>query len=213
MYFIPKYNNYVWINYITRSHIETIKLEEKEAYPFIEGETIDFIAINTDNIGLYAKWINDPKVRIYSRNEMPLTTEEVKKRYFSQEGEKGWREIIAFELWHKQDQKTIGLTGLTSIRWTARWANAFLQIGEVSYWNQNIATEATQMLLKYAFDELDLNRISATIAVHNVGSWRVAEKSGFIFEGILKHEDYVDGEYVDVKSYHYLKEDWMKLEE
>ena len=213
MYFIPKYNNYGWITYITQSHVETFKLGEKEAYPFIEGKTVDFIAINPDNIGLYAKWINDPKVRIYSRNEMPLTTEEVKKRYFSQENNKGWREMIAFELWHKQDQKTIGLTGLTHIRWTARWANAFLQIGETSYWNQNIATEATKMLLTYAFDELDLNRISATIAVHNAGSWRVAEKAGFTFEGISKHEDYVDGEYVDVKLYHYLKEDWMKLEE
>ena len=187
---------------------------EKEAYPFIEGEIIDFIPNNIDNIDLYAKWINDPKVRKYSRNEIPLTTEEVKKRYFPpQEKENKWRNTIAFELWHKKDKKTIGVVGLSHINWITQWANAFLMIGEIRYWNQNIATEATKMLLKYAFDELNLYKIRAGIAINNEGSWRVAEKAGFTFEGILKHDFYVDGEYVDEKVYCYLKTDWIKTKE
>ena len=186
---------------------------EKEAYTFIEGENIDLIPINPDNLGLYAKWINDPKVRKYSRNVLPLNLEEVKKRWFEPQEHRGGRDTIAFEIWHKKDKKTIGVVGLNHINWFSRWANIFAQIGETSYWSQNIATEATQLLLKYAFNELDLNKLSAGIAVHNVGSWKVAEKSGFSFEGISKSEFYVDGEYVDVKVYYYFKEDWMKLKE
>jgi len=186
-------------------------LEEKEAYPFIEGKTINFVVTNPDNTNLYAKWINDPEVRIYSRNEMPLTIEEVKKRYFgSQEKENTWRETIAFELYHKKDEKIIGVIGLSHIKWITGWANAFLLIGEVSYWNKNIASEATKMLLKYGFDELNLHKISAGIAVNNEASWRVAEKTEFTFEGIVKHDFYVDGKYLDTKMYYYLKEDWIK---
>ena len=184
---------------------------EKEGYTFIEGENIDLIPNNPDNVGLYAKWINDPKVRKYSRNAVPLTIEEMKKRWFEPRKPGEVRDSIAFEIWHKNDKKTIGIVGLSNIRWFDRWANSFIQIGEVHYWSQNIATEATQLLLKYAFDELDLNKLSAGIAVRNVGSWRVAEKAGFILEGMVKNEDYVDGEYVDVKFYYYSKEEWMKL--
>jgi len=189
-------------------------LEEKEVFTFIEGNTVDFVPCNSDNIGLYAKWINNPKVRKYSRNELPLTIEEVRKRYFPpEEKENSWRETIAFEVWHKKDEKIIGVTGLSHIKWITGWANAFLMIGEVSYWNQNIATDATKMLLKYGFDELNLHKISAGIAVDNEGSWRVAEKTGFIFEGIVKHDFYVDGRYLDGKKYYYLKEDWIKKRE
>ena len=186
-------------------------MEEKEIFPFIKGENIDLIANNPDDIDLYAKWINDPKVRIYSRNEIPLTIEEVKKRYFSpEEKDKRWKQDISFEIWHKKDKNVIGVVGLSHIRWITGWANAYLMIGETSYWNQDVATEATGMLLKYAFDELNLYKISAGIAVENKGSWRVAEKAGFTFEGIVKHDFYVDGKYVDTKKYYYLQEDWNK---
>ena len=187
-------------------------LEDKEVFTFIEGDIIDFVPCNSGNLDLYAKWINDPKVRKYSRNELPLTIEEVKKRYFPpKEKENTWRETISFELYHKKDKKIIGVTGLSHIKWITGWANAFLMIGELSYWNKNLATEATKMLLKYGFDELNLHKISAGIAVDNKGSWRVAEKTGFIFEGILKHDFYVDGKYLDTKKYYYLKEDWIKI--
>ncbi len=183
---------------------------EKKAYTFIEGENIDLIPKNPDNASLYAKWINDPKVRKYSRYVLPLTIEEVKKRWFKPRESGDGREEVSFEIWHKNDQKTIGVVGLSHINWYTRWANAFIQIGERDYWRKNIATEAAKLIVKYAFDELDLNKLGAGIAVPNVGSWRAAEKVGFTFEGISKKEFYVGGEYIDVKEYHYFKEDWIK---
>jgi RimJ/RimL family protein N-acetyltransferase len=186
-------------------------MEENEPCPFIEGKEIDLIPNNPNNVSLYAKWINDPKVRKYSRNELPLTLEEVKKRWFKPREPGERRKEIAFEIWHKNEKETIGVVGLSNINWFTRWANAFIQIGEKRFWSQNIATEATMLLLKYAFDELDLHQLSAGIAVPNVGSWRVAEKAGFIFQGISKSRDYVDGEYVDLKFYSYFQEDWMNL--
>ena len=204
----------MWINYINHSHVGMFELGENDACPFIRGESIDFVPGNSDNIDLYSKWINDPKVRKYSRNEIPLTIEEVKKRFFpTEEKEKRWKETITFELWHKKDEKIIGVVGLSHINWYTRWANAFITIGEPEYWDQRIATEATKMLLKYAFDELNLYKIRAGIAIKNEGSWRVAEKAGFTFEGIFKDDFYVDGEYVDEKVFCYLKADWIKTKE
>ena len=42
------------------------------------------------------------------------------------------------------------------------------------------------------------------------GSWSVAEKLGFTLEGIEKESKYVDGKYLDNKTFRLLKEDWIK---
>ncbi len=66
------------------------------------------------------------------------------------------------------------------------------------------------MLVEYAFNELNLNKLHGGVAVDNIGSWSVAGKIGFKFEGTKKHEMYVDGKYVDTKIFQILKEDWVK---
>jgi ribosomal-protein-alanine N-acetyltransferase len=185
-----------------------MEIKDEDVFPFISGETIDLIAPNSNWANIYAKWGNDPEVRLYMRNVMPRTLETIKKRYEPQE--EGPPEHIGFTIYHKKDKKPIGSIGLSRINWFNRWANAYAQIGEKEYWGKEIATEAVKLLLKYAFEELNLHKISGGAAIYNIGSWTVAEKVGFTFEGISKDEFYVNGEYVDVKKYYYLQNDWFK---
>lgn len=185
--------------------------EEKDVPVFIEGETIYFLPQSSENVELYAKWQNDPRVRKYSRNIMPHRVEDIKKWFEPHEGRIS--NFIFFDIWHKKDKKPIGNIMLTNIDWINRWANVGLTIGEPEYWNKNIATEATELILEYAFNELNLYKLHGGVIIDNVASWKVAEKIGFIFEGIKKHEFFVDGKYADVKTYFLLKEDWMKRKE
>lgn len=84
--------------------------------------------------------------------------------------------------------------------------------GEVGYWvrsslsGRGIATEATARILQIGFEELGLHRITLRIAVGNRSSERVAEKLGFVQEGLLRKEVLVGGEWLD----HTL---WAMLEE
>jgi RimJ/RimL family protein N-acetyltransferase len=183
-------------------------MEEKEVSVFIEGENICFIPQNSDNINLYVKWLNDPKVRIYSRNIVPLRVEDIKKWFEPQEGRTPG--YIGFEIWHKKDKKAIGNVGLGLLDWINGFANVGVTIGEPAYWNKNIATEATELIIEYAFNELNLNKLHGGVCVKNIASWSVAEKIGFQLEGIREQEWYVDGEYLGLKAYCLLKEDWMK---
>ena len=185
--------------------------EGKEVPVFIEGERICFLPHSSEHINLYIKWINDPKVRKYARDIVPIRVEDA-KRWF-EPSERGISDYVGFEIWHKEDKKPIGFIGLGSIDWINGSANVGISIGEPAYWNKNIATEATKLLIDYAFNELNLNKLQAGVAIENIGSWSVAEKIGFVFEGIQKHEMYVDGKYVDEKTYRMLKEDWLKKED
>ncbi|UCC20852.1 MAG: GNAT family N-acetyltransferase [Promethearchaeota archaeon] len=174
---------------------------------FIEGKIISFIPQNSEYISLYAKWMNNPIVRKYARWEMPRRIEDF-KRWF--EPREGWQGFIGFDIWHNKDKKPIGQVGLVWIDWVNGWANAFLFIGEPEYWGKNIATEATELLIEYAFNELNLNKLHGGICVENIGSWSVAEKLGFEFEGMRDQDFYLDGKYLGVKTYCLLKEDWLK---
>ncbi|UCC20850.1 MAG: GNAT family N-acetyltransferase [Promethearchaeota archaeon] len=184
------------------------KIEEPEYFPFIKGTTIDLCPRNSKYANLYIRWKNNPKVRKYARNIIPRTIEDQKKRFETSPG--GLTDHISLDIWHKKDKKLIGQIGLGHINWVSGWANAFLQIGEPDYWNKDIGTETTNLIAEYAFNELNLNKLHGGVAVDNIGSWSVAEKIGFKFEGIRKHEMYIDGRYVDTKVFRLLKEDWLK---
>jgi RimJ/RimL family protein N-acetyltransferase len=182
--------------------------EELEHFPFIEGELIDLCPRSSKHTAYYARWKNDPIVRKYFRNMIPITLEDQKKRAESRE--QGLSDHISFDIWHKKDGKPIGVIGLGRINWVNGWANAFIHIGEKEYWGKDIATEATTLLLEYAFNELNMHKIHGGAAVDNIGSWSVAEKLGFAFEGIERDDFYVDGKYVDSKVYRITKEDWLQ---
>ena len=145
------------------------------------------------------------------QSDKQKSIDEQKKRFESRR--EGLSEHISLDVWHKKDKKPIGNIGLNHIDWVNGWANAFLQIGEPDYWNKDIGTEATDLLMEYAFNELNLNKIQGGVAIDNIGSWSVAGKIGFELEGIRKHEMYIDGKYVDVKIFRLLKEDWLKSRE
>ena len=185
------------------------KKQEIEPVPFIKGDNIDLVAPRSEWIELRCKWVNNPKNRKFLRGPLPRSKDQMKKRFESRPTD-GLGDWVGFTLYHKKDKKPIGEVGLSRINWINGWANAYANIGEIEYWNKNIATEATQLLLKYAFEELNLNKVSGSVVVENKGSWVVAEKIGFKYEGILKEHKYINGKYRDEKCYGFLKSDWLK---
>jgi RimJ/RimL family protein N-acetyltransferase len=192
----------VLINHILVRKTNQITMAEKKvthSTPFIEGEQINLCPPNMDNLNLYVKWMNSPNTRKYARYEFPQTIEEVKKLFEPKEESVKYQ--IFFEIWHKENKKPIGYTGLIRINWFNRHALIFYMIGEIEYWGNNLATEAGKLVINYAFNELNLHKISADVNTQNIASKRVAEKIGLKFEITRKNEVYIDGAYMDVLKY------------
>jgi len=184
-------------------------MKNQDTFTFIEGETIDFLPLKIENVNLYARWENNPKVRLYSRNILPRTVEEMKK--YLEPSDKRPKNEVSFEIWHKKDKKIIGFGEVSDINWYNQQAYLGLLIGEPDYWGQKIGEEATRLLVEYAFNELNIFKLKASILVVNEGSWRCAEKNGFTRVATCKKDMYVNGEYLDNYVYSLLKEDWLKL--
>jgi ribosomal-protein-serine acetyltransferase len=67
-------------------------------------------------------------------------------------------------------------------------------------------TESVKLLVKFAFEELNINRIQIRCAVGNTQSSNISKKLGFKFEGIEREgELFPDGSFKDLEVYSILK--------
>ncbi|MBK8516429.1 MAG: GNAT family N-acetyltransferase [Saprospiraceae bacterium] len=69
------------------------------------------------------------------------------------------------------------------------------------YWGQGIITRAIREMVKFGFENLDINRIYARPFGSNVGSQKVLEKAGFALEGRFLKTLIKMGEYEDELVY------------
>ncbi|QGH36952.1 GNAT family N-acetyltransferase [Gracilibacillus salitolerans] len=107
----------------------------------------------------------------------------------------------------KEKQKMIGTIDFVS--WDTHQHIA--EIGFVisqDFWGKGIVTEAAKEVIKFGFNHMDLERIQAKCLVENIGSARVMEKAGMMFEGVLRKAVYGKGKHWDVKIYSILREEF-----
>lgn len=77
-------------------------------------------------------------------------------------------------------------------------------------WGQGYATEATEVVVKFAFETMKLHRMEANHLVKNLSSGRVIEKLGFQYEGLLRGAYLKDGSYEDLKYYGLLEAEYNR---
>ncbi|HEX9985868.1 MAG TPA: GNAT family N-acetyltransferase [Thermoanaerobaculia bacterium] len=80
----------------------------------------------------------------------------------------------------------------------------------VPYWGRGYASEASEAVLHYGFEELALNKIYARFFTRNPASGRVMQKLGMELEGRFRRHHKKWGEYLDTEQYGLLREEWMR---
>jgi ribosomal-protein-alanine N-acetyltransferase len=92
---------------------------------------------------------------------------------------------------------------------SARWA-------QVGYWiardhaGQNITTVAVALVCDHLLQALHLHRVELAIRPENIASLRVAEKLGFVQEGMRRRYLHIAGAWRDHLTYSILAEDVPK---
>ena len=81
--------------------------------------------------------------------------------------------------------------------WGENSAELGYWIGE-EYWGNGFAFEASERLIKRAFNELNVKRIFASYKIENNQSKRVLEKLGFKYCSKLKNTNYLNEEYIEI---------------
>jgi diamine N-acetyltransferase len=81
-------------------------------------------------------------------------------------------------------------------------------LGEKSAWDKGYGTEATRLMVRYAFDTLNLNRVWLHVYEDNEHALHVYPKVGFRIEGRLRQSFFRDGRYWDTLVMAVLREEW-----
>ena len=105
----------------------------------------------------------------------------------------GWREgsRAGFAI-ETPDGEFLGLGMFVHIDWEGRQAEIGYVVGPAVR-GRGVATRALRLLTEWGFSELGLERIELWIDVTNPGSERVAERAGYIREGVLRSYAFKEG--------------------
>ena len=78
-----------------------------------------------------------------------------------------------------------------------------------NYWNKGYMTEVLSVIIKFCFENLNLNRVEASHYIGNEASGKVMEKCGMTFEGVSIQGVKIKGVFRDVARYGITKEQWL----
>lgn len=174
----------------------------------IYGNGLRLRAIEKDDLPRFVRWLNDPEVRENLLLFAPMSLDEEEEWYNGVLKRPKEERPLAIEIEIGGEWLPIGNIGLMKFEWHARNAEVGLFIGEKQYWNRGYGSEALRVMVGYAFDFLNLNKVYLHVYETNPRGIRAYQKVGFVEEGRLRQEVYKNGRYIDVLVMSILRSEW-----
>ncbi len=115
-----------------------------------------------------------------------------------------------FTICESKTDKPIGITGLFRVDQISRSGVFYIAIYNPQFWSKGCGKEATQLVLEYSFDILNLNRIQLHVATTNKKGINVYKAKGFTIEGTLREAMYHNNKYVDFYVMGILRKEFYK---
>lgn len=112
-----------------------------------------------------------------------------------------------FGVVRKEDGALIGSISISGLHTAHRKGELGYWIGR-PFWGQGYATEASEALLKFCFEQLALNKVFARFMTRNPASGKVMQKIGMTHEGILRQGVLKYGVYEDLRVYSILRSEY-----
>jgi len=172
---------------------------------FISGEKVYLRPSNESDTDLLAYGKNNEEVRKTLFLFAPVTTDQAKEEMAAWNSSK---EIMLFTICRNSDDTAIGQTAFVRIDYVSHAAVFYIAIYDPQYWSSGFGKEAVRLMLKYAFDILNLNRIQLHVSCENPHAVEAYKKAGYKIEGTLRQAMYHDNHYVDFYVMGILREEY-----
>jgi RimJ/RimL family protein N-acetyltransferase len=148
------------------------------------GERIELRRHARENYRLYGEWYGDPEIwRLTSWAASPLSPSAV-ERLFEDREHSPTDDSFAIHL--KGEEEPIGVISLMNISEANDSAELSVIVGHPEDRHQGYGAEAIALILRYGFEDLNLNRVSLSVFEFNEDAISTYEKLGFRKEGHLR---------------------------
>ncbi|MDQ3855278.1 MAG: GNAT family N-acetyltransferase [Chloroflexota bacterium] len=150
----------------------------------------------------YCRWFADKAVNLYTLRFPP-----------SAEMAEGWlRKAAESEkevLWMIcVEGRVIGAIQIDTIDWHHRRGEIAFVIGEREHWGKGYGTEAVRLITRFAFEELNLEKLQGEAVADNLGSVRAMEKAGYGQYGLARRHFFQNGRWADSWFGEALRDTW-----
>ncbi len=171
------------------------------------GDKIRLTEFKKDDLPIMTHWYRySDLIRMYDGTPAYPRTQEYWEAWFGELPNQ--KDGYTFAIRPNDDDKLIGIITLDGILWNLGVGSIGIAIGDPGNQGKGYGSEAMQLLLKFAFHELNLHRVQLTVFSYNERAMRLYEHLGFVKEGVHREHLYRDGQRFDMVLYGMLRREW-----
>jgi RimJ/RimL family protein N-acetyltransferase len=172
--------------------------------PTLVGSKVTLAPLGPEHLESYCRWFADPEVTRFLKLQSPPTLAE-EHEWFARTAAS--QVDLVWGIFGPEGQH-LGSTGIRRIDWRNRRAITGIVIGERSWWGRGIASAAHALRTRYAFDELNLEKLVTTVMEGNTASRRALERVGYRTVGVHRRHEFRQGRWLDTWVGELLREEW-----
>ena len=116
--------------------------------------------------------------------------------------------LKGFIIAEKENGTYIGQIDFINIDWKNRTSLLGIVIGNKENHSKGYGQEAINLLLKFAFEELNLHKLELEVRDYNEKAYNCYKKCGFVEEGRKRENFYINGKYTDTIFMGILKKEY-----
>ena len=163
--------------------------------PVLESERLLYVPVSMQHLSQdYVDWLNDKDVYRFLETggnysltmlqDFLLATEAAPKLF--------WAIHI------KENNLHIGNIKIDPINEKHGFGEYGIMMGRKTEWGKGYAFEASQRIINFCFEQLNLRKINLGVVADNTSAVQLYKKLGFNTEGLYKKHAQYDGEYRDI---------------
>jgi len=161
----------------------------------LEGQYTSLRAIEKEDLPAFLAWRNEPALRRYFREYRELNFQQQMHWFDSKVNNDIGTRMFAIVDSHKE---LLGAAGLCYIDWINRTADFSIYIGKDKlYIDETLAPDAAKVMIKYAFEELGLNRLWSEIYSFDHAKVDFFNSLGFQLEGTHRQTHWAENKWHD----------------
>jgi RimJ/RimL family protein N-acetyltransferase len=159
------------------------------------GKLVELSPLTDADSAIMLRWINDRDLVQLSSAYRPVD-EAHHREWFDSIRRRS--DVVIFGIREIDAGRLVGSCQLLSISPTHRKAELQVRIGEADARGRGYGREAVELLLDFAFNDLNLHRVELTVLDGNEPAIKTYLGAGFRREGIQRRAAYIDGRFVDL---------------
>jgi len=166
-------------------------------------------ALELEDNKILSKWRNDRKLTDKLGGNIFFVSTYREKEWVEKAIENDKRDLH-LAIVKRENNTFIGMVNLTSIDHVNKKAEFSIFIGDKKQMGKGYGKQATNLILQYAFNELNLNKVWLSVLKTNNKARKLYEIIGFKNDGVLRNNVYKNGSYHDFYLMSILKNEFIK---